>query len=361
MPRIAISYRRDNSAAITGRIFDRLTAHYGSDSVFRDIDNIPLGVDFREHVKAMLAETDITLVIIGKRWLGPASGWRRIDDPADPVRVEVETALRRRMPVIPILVEGGGMPKVDQLPDTLKELTYRNGLDVDSGRDFNHHIGRLIRNMDPILAQVELGRAEDDKWQAETTLLAEKRQIKTAGRVKEEKWRAKAALQAEAPWQPEGEKRRAEAPGQAEEEKRWPEKAQRAGEAGEQVRLISANSLMTKIRRNSRRGGMLTFILLLAVGRFLASDAPMSPDHSIECPDKRAMLNSPICRDCRDLFQNQEINMTATDGATATHVLQRLRGLANEEERQHAENFFTARLWPETVKEAYQIAKKKCR
>src|SRR5262245_60451381 len=101
MPRIAISYRRDDSSGITGRIFDRLMAQYGIDSVVRDIDNIPLGVDFREHIGAVLAETDITLVIIGKRWLGPPRGQRRINDPADPVRVEVETALRRGMPVIP--------------------------------------------------------------------------------------------------------------------------------------------------------------------------------------------------------------------------------------------------------------------
>ena len=60
--------------------------------------------------------------------------------------------MRIGKPVIPVLVEGGGMPKADQLPDTLKNLIYRNGLDVDSGRDFDQHIERLIRNIDPILA-----------------------------------------------------------------------------------------------------------------------------------------------------------------------------------------------------------------
>ena len=135
MPRIAISYRRDDSAAITGRIFDRLAARYGTGSVFRDIDSIPLGVDFREYINRMLAETDITLVVVGKRWFGTRKGRRRIDDPADPVRVEVEMALRSRMPVVPVLVEGSAMPNIDQLPDSLKELVYCNGLHVDSGRD----------------------------------------------------------------------------------------------------------------------------------------------------------------------------------------------------------------------------------
>ena len=174
MPRIAISYRRDDSAGITGRIFDRLVARYGGDSVFRDVDNIPLGVDFREHINTVLARTDITLVVVGKRWFGPLPRRRRrIDDPTDPVRVKVETALRNGMPVVPVLVEGGAMPNIDQLPDSLKEFVYRNGLEVDSGRDFEQHIERLIRSMEPILArQTEeqtktAPRAEEERQQPE--------------------------------------------------------------------------------------------------------------------------------------------------------------------------------------------------
>jgi flagellar biosynthesis GTPase FlhF len=230
MPRIAISYRREDSAAVTGRIFDRLTAQYGADSVFRDIDNIPLGVDFREHINAMLAETDITLVVIGKRWLGPGRGRRRINDPVDPVRVEVETALRIGNPVIPVLVEGGGMPKADQLPDTLKDLIYRNGLDVDSGRDFDQHIERLIRNIDPILARISRQRAEVAR-QAEE----EKQRAEAARQAEEERQRAEAARQAEeerqraeaARWAKE-QKQRAEAARQVEEEKRRAEAARQA-------------------------------------------------------------------------------------------------------------------------------------
>jgi hypothetical protein len=163
--RIAISYRRDDSAAIAGRIFDRLVARYGTDAVFRDVDgNIPLGIDFREHINSILSQTDITLVVVGKRWFGPLPRRRRrIDDPADPVRVEVETALRNGMPVVPVLVEGGAMPKADQLPDSLKEFVYRNGLEVDSGRDFDQHIERLIRSLERILA-----------WRPETRLQIDK-------------------------------------------------------------------------------------------------------------------------------------------------------------------------------------------
>jgi len=219
MPRIAISYRRQDSAAITGRIIDRLTAQYGSDSVFRDIEDIPLGVDFREHIDTMLAESNIALVIIGKRWFGTARGRKRINDPADPVRVEVETALRRRMPVIPIFVEGSGMPKADELPDSLRNLIYRNGLNVDSGRDFDQHIARLIRNIDPIIAEAAR-QAEEEKQRAEAArLVEEERQRAEAARlVEEERQRAEAARlveeerqRAEAARSAEGAKQGAEA------------------------------------------------------------------------------------------------------------------------------------------------------
>jgi hypothetical protein len=199
MPRIAISYRRDDSAAVTGRIFDRLVANYGVGSVFRDIDNIPLGVDFREHINTVLAQTDITPVVVGKRWSGPQPRRRRrIDDPADPVRVEVETALRNGMPVVPVLVECAAMPSVEQLPDSLKDLVDRNGLVVDSGRDFYQHIERLIRSMEPILARRAEELAEEHE-RAEAARLAEeeKRRTEAARQAEEEKQQAEAARQAE--------------------------------------------------------------------------------------------------------------------------------------------------------------------
>ena len=199
LPRIAISYRREDSAAITGRIFDRLVAYYGRDAVFRDIEAIPLGVDFRGYINTILAKTDVGLVVVGKRWFGARRGGRRIDNPADPVRVELEIILRRGMPVVPILVEGGAMPTADQLPDSLKELVYHNGLDVDSGRDFDQYIERLIRNIDPILIGAERRRAEEEKRQAEAARIAEeeKQWAEAARRAEEEQQRAEAARQAE--------------------------------------------------------------------------------------------------------------------------------------------------------------------
>ena len=110
MPRITISYRREDSEAVTGRIFDRLVAYYGRDSIFRDIYNIPLGVDFRHHINLILDQSDIVLAIVGPQWLGPRRGQMRIHNSADPVRLEIEAVLRRDVPLIPILVGRATMP-----------------------------------------------------------------------------------------------------------------------------------------------------------------------------------------------------------------------------------------------------------
>src|SRR5208282_3468637 len=132
MPRITISYRRDDSDVITGRIFDRLVTHYGRDSIFRDIDDIPPGADFRERINAVLSESDVVLALVGPRWIGSRGGQQtRLDDEADPVRVEIEMALRNGVPLIPVLVLRGTMPRASQLPDTMKDFAYRNGVRVD--------------------------------------------------------------------------------------------------------------------------------------------------------------------------------------------------------------------------------------
>ncbi|HML09911.1 MAG TPA: peptidoglycan-binding protein [Stellaceae bacterium] len=151
MPRITISYRREDSGVITGRIFDRLVARYGRDSIFRDIDNIPLGVDFRQHINHVLDQSDIVLAIVGPQWIGPRRGQSRLANEADPVRVEIEAVLRRDVPLIPVLVLRASMPQITQLPDSLRDFAYRNGIQVDSGQDFDQHIGRLIRAMDTMI------------------------------------------------------------------------------------------------------------------------------------------------------------------------------------------------------------------
>ena len=153
MPHIFISYRRADSDAMAGRIRDRLAHHFGERSVFMDIDSVPFGIDFREHIQETLSHNDILVSIIGPRWIGSGKGGHyRISEETDPVRIELETALKSGSAVIPVLVGGAKMPRPSELPDSLKDFSYRNAAEVDTGRDFHQHMERLIRSMESLLA-----------------------------------------------------------------------------------------------------------------------------------------------------------------------------------------------------------------
>lgn len=150
-PRIAISYRRDDTAAEAGRIYDRLSQAFGADSVFIDIDRIPPGTDFREHIAEALGKADVLLVLMGRGWTGDVSGlpanWnnrqRRIDRTDDWVRMEVETALKRGIPVVPVLLQGRVMPSESELPESLRPIAYRQAFRIDMGPDFAGQVARL--------------------------------------------------------------------------------------------------------------------------------------------------------------------------------------------------------------------------
>jgi len=147
-----VSYRREDSDVIAGRIRDWLARVYGDNSVFMDIDTIPIGVDFREHVKGALLQNDILLAVIDPHWLGRGEGGQtRILEETDPVRVEIEAALQRGTPVVPVLVHGASMPKPADLPSALKNFAFHNAAVVDSGRDFQHHMDGLISAINNLL------------------------------------------------------------------------------------------------------------------------------------------------------------------------------------------------------------------
>ena len=152
MPKLLISYRRSDSDAMAGRIRDNLAAYYGNDSVFIDVDNIPFGKDFREHIREVFGDHDLMIAVVGQKWTGQRKGGRtRIQEESDPVRVEIEMALQRNMPMVPVLVNGARMPKPEELPESLRPFSFRNAAEVDSGRDFRQHMDRLIRSIDQIL------------------------------------------------------------------------------------------------------------------------------------------------------------------------------------------------------------------
>jgi formylglycine-generating enzyme required for sulfatase activity len=148
--RVFLSYRRDDlhghAPAVVGRIHDRLIQHYGAGNVFMDIDTIPPGADFVEYLGSWVGKADVLLAAIGPQWgeiLAARSG--REDDF---VRIEVEAALERRIPVVPLFLAGAGMPGTEVLTGNLAPLRRRNGFPVDSGRDFNVHLTRLIVALD---------------------------------------------------------------------------------------------------------------------------------------------------------------------------------------------------------------------
>jgi transcriptional regulator with XRE-family HTH domain len=150
--RIFISYRRDDQAALAGRLYDKLAARFGDAQVFVDVCSIETGVDYYDVLEQALSQCQVLLAIIGKDWITATGrdGKRRLDDPDDLVRVEIETALKRNIRVIPILVEGTQMPRADDLPKSLKLLARRNGQSIVHER-FATDVSALIATLEPIL------------------------------------------------------------------------------------------------------------------------------------------------------------------------------------------------------------------
>src|SRR6478735_2338220 len=130
MPTIFISYRREDGAGYAGRIHERLASVFGSESVFIDLDDIPPGVDFVSKIQETVAACDVMLVLITRRWLElrDASGRRRIDDPADFVRIEIGKALARNIRVIPVLMNNASMPAEKDLPPEIGQLADRQAI-----------------------------------------------------------------------------------------------------------------------------------------------------------------------------------------------------------------------------------------
>ena len=139
----------DDSADVTGRIYEQLANHFSRARVFRDIDDIPIGMDFRQSIEAGIGRCDVLLVVIGPGWLTATdeSGHRRLDDPADFVRLEIEAGLRREIPVVPLTLARSRMPRVDELPESLGPLALRNGRPIRPDPDFHTDMGRLIASL----------------------------------------------------------------------------------------------------------------------------------------------------------------------------------------------------------------------
>ena len=139
MARVFISYRRADTADMSRRIYDQLAKHVGETNVFRDVDTL----DGTEHYVIV---SDVMLVLIGDKWLNlkdEKTGGRRLDSPKDFVRTEIDMGLRYVKRVIPVLVNGAGMPSPTELPLRLADLAYRDAITI-SDATFEKDIAELL-------------------------------------------------------------------------------------------------------------------------------------------------------------------------------------------------------------------------
>ena len=154
---IFISYRRDDASSAAGRLYDRLLKHFQQNQIFMDIDNLEPGVDFVEAIEASVSSCDVLVAVVGRHWLNVSDeeGKRRLDNPQDWVVLEIGTALKRGIRVIPVLVEGAVMPREGQLPEELKTLVRRQALAISNDR-FGTDSERLVRVVGQVLERVRL-------------------------------------------------------------------------------------------------------------------------------------------------------------------------------------------------------------
>jgi eukaryotic-like serine/threonine-protein kinase len=161
MSGIFISYRRSDNPDATGRIYDRLVAEFGKARVFKDVDSIPLGQDFRGHLNSIVGDCAAVLAIIGPKWTDArnSAGQRRLEDADDFVRIELEAALARDVPVVPVLVAHAPMPGAAELPISLASMAFRQSIEVRPDPDFHNDATRLIaalrRILDPSMVESE--------------------------------------------------------------------------------------------------------------------------------------------------------------------------------------------------------------
>jgi hypothetical protein len=162
-PRVFISYRREQTAGIAGRIADRLADRLGRDSVFMDVDAIDPGVDFVEAIEQHLSSCAALVCVIGPNWVAATDerGRRRLDIANDFVRIEVSAALERNVRVIPVLVDGASLPDEEELPEPLRKLVRRQALRISHER-FGQDVQVLADSLERMNVGAAAGQSAPD-------------------------------------------------------------------------------------------------------------------------------------------------------------------------------------------------------
>ena len=187
--KIFINYRRGDDPGYSGRLFDRLESHFPQGSIFMDVDSIAPGLDFLKVLDDQVGGCDIFLAVVGQGWIGASdeTGRRRLDDPNDFVRIEIESALKRDIRVIPVLVNNAEMPRSDQLPPAMKPFSTRNAVRLTHDR-FKADSAGLIKAVEEAIKDEETKRADATRLkQEEAQRIAGIAQKKDEERERQEK------------------------------------------------------------------------------------------------------------------------------------------------------------------------------
>jgi hypothetical protein len=147
--RIFLSYRREDSQWAALLLYEQLSQSFGANRIFMDVGIKP-GVDFHQAIEEAIARCDILIAVIGNQWstITDENGKMRLSDPDDFVRLEISSALKRGITVVPILVDGAKMPRATSLPQELAELTRRQALEIVSVRLFRYVIDELVTTIE---------------------------------------------------------------------------------------------------------------------------------------------------------------------------------------------------------------------
>ena len=142
-----MSYRRQDSAATSGRLRDHMAAVLGDDRIFLDVDKIGIGEDFVSAILTEISSAQVMLVMIGRDWGDPQGSGARLHHPMDHVRAEIRAGLSTDLRVIPVLVDGATMPEAEDLPEDLRLLTRLNAFEIRNARfadDADALIGLIV-------------------------------------------------------------------------------------------------------------------------------------------------------------------------------------------------------------------------
>ena len=261
---IFINYRRGDEPGFTQALLGRLEQTFPPDQIFIDVDNISPGEDFVQVLESQVEQCDTLLAVIGKGWLDATDerGSRRLDDPHDFVRIEIESALKHGKRVIPVLVHDARMPRADELPEGLRPLARRNAIRLTHER-FRADVQGLVKALQQALKEIDERQQKQADAEAAQRAEAERgrQEAEAARRVEEEERARIAAEQAQQHAAEERRLREAESAERAKEEQRRleaeaarrAEQEERARNAAEQAQQHAAEERRLREAESAER------------------------------------------------------------------------------------------------------------